>query len=59
MGFRTPVSTFLQKGLPVEIDSQKVGVGDLVARVERAGYGVATGEANLMIRRLSDDKRRA
>jgi Cu+-exporting ATPase len=28
---------------------------DFIARVSRAGYGVATGEADLIIKRLSDD----
>lgn len=39
----------------VEFDPAKLGLGDLVARVQRAGYGVATGEAELVIKRLADD----
>lgn len=39
----------------VEFDSSKLALSDLIRRVERAGYGVATGEAELLIRRLSDD----
>ncbi len=39
----------------VEFDPARAALPDLVARVERAGYGVATGEADLAIRRLSDD----
>jgi Cu+-exporting ATPase len=39
----------------VEFDPQTVGLGDLIGRVERAGYGVATGEADLVIKRLADD----
>ena len=39
----------------VEFDPQAVGLGDLISRVERAGYGVATGEADLVIKRLADD----
>jgi len=39
----------------VEFDPQAVGLGDLIGRVERAGYGVATGEADLVIKRLADD----
>ena len=27
----------------------------MIARVERAGYGIATGEADLVIKRLADD----
>jgi Cu+-exporting ATPase len=39
----------------VEFDPVKLGLPDLIARVERAGYGVASGEADLMIKRLADD----
>ncbi|PWH17111.1 MAG: heavy metal translocating P-type ATPase [Anaerolineae bacterium] len=39
----------------VEFDAAKLGLADLIARVERAGYGIATGEAELVIKRLADD----
>jgi Cu+-exporting ATPase len=39
----------------VEFDSAKLGLTEIIARVERAGYGVATGEADLVIKRLADD----
>jgi len=39
----------------VEFDPQKAEIDDLVERVKRAGYNVATGEADLLIRRMSDD----
>jgi P-type Cu+ transporter len=39
----------------VEFDSAKLGLAEIIARVERAGYGIATGEADLVIKRLSDD----
>ncbi len=39
----------------VEFDAGKLKLPDFVARVNRAGYGVATGEADLVIKRLSDD----
>jgi Cu+-exporting ATPase len=39
----------------VEFDPSQAAVQDLVARVEKAGYGIATGEADLLIRRMSDD----
>jgi len=39
----------------VEFDPQLAGLPDLVARIQRAGYGVASGEADLIIRRMSDD----
>ncbi|KAA3647258.1 MAG: Cu(2+)-exporting ATPase [Chloroflexi bacterium] len=39
----------------VEYDSTKADLQDMVARVERAGYGVAVGEADLIIQNMSDD----
>jgi Cu+-exporting ATPase len=39
----------------VEFDPTRADLSDLIGRVERAGYGVATGEADLAIRRMSDD----
>jgi Cu+-exporting ATPase len=39
----------------VEYDPAQAGLDDLIGRVERAGYGVATGEADLPLRRLADD----
>ncbi len=39
----------------VEFDPAKLGLTDLITRMERAGYGVATGEADLVIKRLDDD----
>ena len=39
----------------VEFDSQASTLDDLIGRVKRAGYGVAEGEADLVIKRMSDD----
>jgi Cu+-exporting ATPase len=39
----------------VEFDPTLTGMGDLITRIERAGYGVATGEADLLVQRMSDD----
>jgi Cu+-exporting ATPase len=39
----------------VDFDAAKLGLIEVIARVNRAGYGVATGEADLIIKRLSDD----
>jgi P-type Cu+ transporter len=39
----------------VEFDPTLIHLPDIIGRVERAGYGVATGEADLIIKRLSDD----
>jgi Cu+-exporting ATPase len=39
----------------VEYDPALSPLSDLIARVNKAGYGVATGEADLLIKRISDD----
>lgn len=38
----------------VDFDASKLDLSAVIARVQRAGYGVATGEADLVIKRLSD-----
>lgn len=54
-GMNTAVVNLSSERATVEFDAAKLGLADLIARVQRAGYGVATGEAELVIRRLSDD----
>ncbi|HLO28767.1 MAG TPA: heavy metal translocating P-type ATPase [Anaerolineales bacterium] len=39
----------------VDFEPAKLQLTDMIARVQRAGYGVATGEADLIIKRLADD----
>jgi Cu+-exporting ATPase len=39
----------------VEFDPGLLTLADLTARVERAGYGIAEGEADLIVHRMSDD----
>ncbi|MBI5829076.1 MAG: heavy metal translocating P-type ATPase, partial [Chloroflexi bacterium] len=39
----------------LEFDPASLTQGDIIARIEKAGYGVAVGEALLPIRRLADD----
>ncbi len=39
----------------IEYDPTLTGVEDFIARIQRAGYDVATGEADLLVRRMSDD----
>jgi Cu+-exporting ATPase len=39
----------------VEYNPEISKLGNLIERVNRAGYGVATGEADLLIKRMSDD----
>lgn len=39
----------------VIFDPELTSLDQVIERIDRAGYGVATGEANLLIHRLSDD----
>ena len=54
-GVGTAVVNLSSERATVEFDPSLLGVGDLISRVERAGYGIATGEADLIIKRLADD----
>jgi len=39
----------------IDLDPDQVTMDDVIARVQRAGYGIATGQADLAVQRLSDD----
>src|SRR5215203_2305389 len=54
-GVNTAVVNLSSERATVDFDSAKLRLSDMIARVERAGYGVATGEAELVIERLADD----
>ncbi len=54
-GVNTAVVNLSSERATVEFDAAKLAVPDVIAQVERAGYGVATGEADLIIKRLADD----
>jgi Cu+-exporting ATPase len=54
-GVNTAVVNLSSERATVDFDSGKLGLPDMIARVNRAGYGVATGDAELVIKRLSDD----
>src|SRR5512137_2608926 len=54
-GVQSAVVNLSSERATVTFDPLAVGLPDLVARVERAGYGIATGEADLVIKRLADD----
>ncbi len=54
-GVNTAIVNLSSERATVDFDSSKLGVPDMIARVQRAGYGVATGEADLIIKRLADD----
>jgi len=54
-GVNTAVVNLSSERAMVDFDSTKLRLPDMIARVQRAGYGVATGEAELIIKRLADD----
>jgi Cu+-exporting ATPase len=54
-GVSSAVVNLSSERATVEFDPTLAGLPDLIGRVERAGYGVASGEADLLIRRMSDD----
>lgn len=54
-GVQTAVVNLSSERATVDFDASKLQLTDFIDRVNRAGYGVATGEADLVIKRLSDD----
>src|SRR5512147_2065347 len=54
-GVQSAVVNLSSERATVDIDAAKLGLPEVIARVNRAGYGVATGDAELIIKRLSDD----
>ncbi len=51
----TAVVNLASERATFDFDPAALGLDDVIARIERAGYGIATGEAELIIKRLSDD----
>lgn len=54
-GVQTAIVNLSSERASVEFDPEMAGLTDLIERVERAGYGIATGEADFLLKRLSDD----
>ena len=54
-GVQSAVVNLSSERATVDFTPSKLQLADMIARVNRAGYGVATGEADLIIKRLSDD----
>lgn len=54
-GVNTAVVNLSSERATVEFEPTKLGLPEMIARVQRAGYGVASGEADLVIKRLADD----
>ncbi len=54
-GVDTAVVNLSSERATFDFDPDLLTLDAVIARVERAGYGVATGEAELVIKRLADD----
>ena len=54
-GVETAVVNLSSERATFDFDPDLLTLDAVIARVERAGYGVATGEAELVIKRLADD----
>lgn len=54
-GVSTTVVNLSSERATVEFDPSLATLPDLIGRVERAGYGIATGEADFLISRMSDE----
>ncbi|MFN8399827.1 MAG: heavy metal translocating P-type ATPase [Anaerolineales bacterium] len=54
-GVQSAVVNLSSERATVDFDASKLGLTDFIARIDRAGYGVATGEADLVIKRMADD----
>lgn len=54
-GVETAVVNLSSERATIEFNPNITGLENLIQRVERAGYGIASGEADLLIQRMSDD----
>jgi Cu+-exporting ATPase len=54
-GIKSVIVNLSSERASVEFDPTKTTLEDLYNRIERAGYGIASGEADLVIKRLADD----
>ena len=54
-GVQSAVVNLSSERAVVQFDPSATGLDAMIARVQRAGYGIASGEADLIIKRLADD----
>jgi Cu+-exporting ATPase len=54
-GVQSAVVNLSSERAVVQFNPSTTGLVEMIARVQRAGYGIATGEADLIIKRLADD----
>ncbi|MBN2048094.1 MAG: heavy metal translocating P-type ATPase, partial [Anaerolineaceae bacterium] len=55
-GVDTAVFNLSNERGTIDYDPEKVGVQDIIERIEKFGYGVASGEAVFFVQRLSDQQ---
>src|SRR5512134_3824418 len=53
-GVKTAIVNLASERATVRYDKGKLGIPEIIAGVERAGYGVASAQADLNIQRLAD-----
>lgn len=54
-GVQSAVVNLSSERAVVQFNPSATGLDEMIARVQRAGYGIATGEADLVVKRLADD----
>ncbi len=54
-GVETAAVNLSSERAAVTFDNEQANLQDILSRISRAGYGVATGEAEILIQGLSDD----
>ncbi len=54
-GIDTAVVNLSSERATVDFDGQKLGLEEIINRINRAGYGVATGEADFSLKRLAEE----
>ncbi len=54
-GVESAVVNLSSERATVDFDPSQTGLDELIGRIQRAGYNIATGEADLLVRRMSDD----
>ncbi len=54
-GVQSAVVNLSSERAVVQFNPSATGLDEMIARVQCAGYGIATGEADLVVKRLADD----
>ncbi len=54
-GVQSAVVNLSSERAVVDFDPSLTGLSELIGRVQRAGYGIAAGEADLVVQKMSDD----